>query len=102
MRIQYERSGGFAGPAMRRSHVVDEDSLTGDEARELQHLVASADLAGHAAKRTGAAPKAGPDVFRYRLTLEHEGQKHVVNLSDADMPESVRPLVEWLTRKAGG
>jgi hypothetical protein len=102
LRIHYERSGGLAGPAMRRSQVVDTDALTAQEGHELERLVASSRFTEHSAQRGGAAPGVGPDMFRYRLTLEKEGQRHVVNFSDADMPESLQPLVEWLTRKTGG
>jgi hypothetical protein len=98
MRIHFERAGGFAAPAMRRRITVDKDKLPAEEARELQALVDSADIANLAVARSGSPSRGRPDMFHYKLTLEIGGQQHTLVLSDADMPESLRPLINWLTR----
>lgn len=98
MRIHFERSGGFAAAAMKRSCTVDTENLPDDEACELNALVASSGVTQLAAPP--AAPSAARDVFHYRLTIEDSGRQHSVAVSDTNMPESLRPLVNWLKRRA--
>ena len=100
MRIRFDRAGGFAGPAMRRSYTADTDTLPADEAKELRALLNATDIPGLAAQPPGAQPRARPDAFHYRLVVEEGGQQHTVEVSDADMPSSLRPLVHWLLQRA--
>ncbi|HEX7176189.1 MAG TPA: protealysin inhibitor emfourin [Pyrinomonadaceae bacterium] len=103
MRISFDRAGGFAAPAMRRSFKVDTDELAADEAEELRGLLAEADIPSAAsrqnAERAGAA-RPRPDAFHYRLVVEDDEDTRTVVASDADMPESLRPLVQWLTKRS--
>jgi hypothetical protein len=99
MRITFERSGGFHPPAMRRRWFVDSESLTTQGAQELEHLVAAADLTHLSQLRTPPQPR--PDMFYYRIDLEDGAQKHSLRISDIEMPERVRQLLNWLKAKAG-
>jgi hypothetical protein len=42
-----------------------------------------------------SSPRA-PDKFRYRLTVEDKDQRHSVVVSDPDVPDEVRSLIDWL------
>jgi hypothetical protein len=99
LRIHFERTGGFAGPAARRTATVDADALPATEAEELRKLVQQADVAALATpSATGGTTR--PDAFRYRLVIDTDGQQHAVSFSDTDMPAAIRPLVSWLTKRA--
>jgi hypothetical protein len=102
MRIHFERAGGFAAPAQRLSASVDTDQLPADKAQEVDQLLQSADIPQLVGVRPSAQRQTRPDMFHYRLTVEAGSQKHTVTVSDADMPEALRPLVHWLTSWATG
>lgn len=99
VRIHFERSGGFAGPAMRRTCTVDSDALPAEEAEEVRSLVQAADIAT-LASHPARSDSIRPDAFRYRLTIEIGGRQHTVEVTDTDMPASLRPLVKWLAKRA--
>jgi hypothetical protein len=98
MRIHFERTGGLAGPATGRHCTIDADALPADEAREIRDLIAAAGL--H--RLAGVAPSkpAGRDMFRYRITVEDAGQRQVVELTEPDATGAVRPLIDWLKKRA--
>ncbi len=93
MRIHFERTGGFAG--MRMTATVDTESLPAEEGGELQELVEAAGFFDLPAVITIGAP--GADRFRYKLTVEAEGQRHTVEVGEAAAPEALRPLLQRLT-----
>ena len=97
MRIRFERSGGFAA-AMRRSGDFDTETLPVAEARELRDLVASSGVLGMGGRR--AAKSQARDQRGYTLTIDDGGSTHVVEATDTDMPESLRPLVAWLSKRS--
>jgi hypothetical protein len=98
MRIHFERSGGFAPAAMKRSVTVDTETLPADEARELVSLVESANLAN--LPPPSGPRSARPDAFSYTLTIEDGGRQQTVCASDAEMPEAMYRLVAWLRKRA--
>jgi len=96
MRIRFERSGGLIGKRMVAT--VDTESLSEEEARLLRSLVDAArffDL-----PPTISAPVRIPDQFQYRLTVEVEGRRHTVEMSEATAPAELRPLLRRLTEVA--
>jgi hypothetical protein len=95
MRIEFQRSGGFAG--LRLATTVDVDKLPADEAAELKRLVDAADFF-----RLPATLKAtrGADQFTYRLTVEAGNRQHTVEVSENAAPESLRPLLQRLATLA--
>ena len=101
MHIRFDRAGGVAGPAMRRSYTVDTDTLPAEEANELRALAQSHrhSWSGRAAGRRAVA-KRRPDAFHYRLITQEGGRQHTLEVSDTDMPPSLRPLVHWLLQMA--
>lgn len=96
MRIHFERTGGFAGMLMTTT--VDTDSLSSEVARELRDMVHAAAFFDLSAAYTTTAP--GADRFQYKLTVEDEGQRHTVEVSEAAAPEALRPLLQRLTAMA--
>jgi hypothetical protein len=95
MRIQFERSGGFMGRTVNLA--VDLDDLPAGEAEALRRLVEQADFSG---LNKDLAPTQARDDFQYRITVETEKGEHTVRVSDASAPESLRPLLEELSRRA--
>jgi hypothetical protein len=100
MRILYERSGGFAGPAMQKSFSLDSADLPAHEADELHRLIREADLPALARPRAAAPKPVARDVLHYRLTVEDKDQKQSVVVSDPDIPEKVRSLIDWLHNRS--
>jgi hypothetical protein len=100
LRIHFQRTGGFAGPATARSYTVDADDLPTAEAAELRDLLQGIDVASPAAQTSGRAGPAQPDEFRYRLVIDHGDRSQTIEASDTAMPAGLRPLVKWLTRRA--
>ena len=96
MRVSFERTGGFAG--MRVTATIDSQELPPEEERKLRSMVEAADFFQLPATLPTPAP--GADRFVYKLTVESDGQRHAVEASDAAVPPSLRPLVEWLTAAA--
>ncbi len=96
MRIDFERSGGFAG--MRMTTTVDTESLSSEETRELFELVEGAGFFELPAKISSESP--GADRFQYKLTIEAEGRQHTVETGEAAVPEKLRALIQKLTMMA--
>ena len=96
MRISFERSGGFAGIAMKTA--VDEKDLALDEAQKLRQLVEEADFFNSPGKIVSRSPQ--PDRFQYELRLEEGSRQHTVTASEEAMPAKLKPLVNWLLEKS--
>jgi hypothetical protein len=93
MKIEFERSGGFAG--MRIQATVDTETLSAEAADELRAAVEAADFFNLPRKIT--ARDEGADRFQYRLTVDAGQQKHTVETSDAGAPDALQPLLRRLT-----
>ncbi len=101
MKIQFERTGGFAG--MRVETTIDTQSLPSQEASELQEMVDAAGFFDLPA--TIAAPTPGADQFQYKVTIEAGGRQHTIETGDAALPDALWPLLRRLTalaRSTGG
>jgi hypothetical protein len=95
MRIEFQRSGGFAG--LRLATTVDTDKLPADEADELKRLVDAADFFHLPATLKATR---GADQFTYRLTVEAGDRQHTLEVSESAAPESLRPLLQRLAALA--
>jgi hypothetical protein len=97
MLIHFERTGGFAG--LRTAVTLNTDTLPQDEARKLQEM---ADAAGFFnLPEKFPLPKRGADYFVYRLTVEKDGRKHTVEVSEPAVPAELRPLLQYLMKHTG-
>ncbi|MEH2433459.1 MAG: protealysin inhibitor emfourin [Nostoc sp.] len=92
MRVSFERTGGFAG--ITKKTTVDTDTLAANEASTLVRLVEVADLFRLPEHIT--SPNQESDRFQYKLTVEDNGKQHAVTVSEAALPGTLRPLIEWL------
>jgi hypothetical protein len=94
VRVHFERTGGLAG---RRVEVfVDSDSLPPTQAKRLQALLAQSrffDLP----LELHSSPE-GADRFQYRVTVEADSRSHTVEAGEAAVPQTMWPLLDWLTR----
>jgi hypothetical protein len=95
MKISFERTGGFAG--MRMVITVDVDSLPEPDAATLRKLVTDADFFNLTEVHAGQAI---PDGFQYAITIEGEGQHRTLQMTDAAIPDKLRPLLENLSLRA--
>ncbi|MFN6569337.1 hypothetical protein A6770_25895 [Nostoc minutum NIES-26] len=98
MRISFERTGGFAG--ISKKTTVDTATLPPKEAKELPQLVEVADLFKLPEQIVSSNPQ--NDRFQYKLTVEDNGKQHTVTVSEAALPGTLRPLIEWLNTKGQG
>jgi hypothetical protein len=78
MRIEVQRSGGFAG--LTRTASVDTGRLPAAEARRIEDSVRVLDLEAAGRQAAGARPR--PDGFQYDVTIEEGGERRRVTLCD--------------------
>ena len=90
--IRFERTGGFAGLSQRAT--LDSESLTPEQLEELERLLEHSRFFELPVKLEARAP--GADRFQYLLTVEDKGRVHTVRAGDAAVPNSLRPLLDWL------
>jgi hypothetical protein len=97
MKINFERSGGFAG--MLTTVSVDTSSLPSEQAAQIQNMVEDANFFNLSS--APPPPKRGPaDYFKYKITLEAEdGRKHTVECTDIAMQPSIKPLIDFLGKQ---
>ncbi|HUT20480.1 MAG TPA: protealysin inhibitor emfourin [Anaerolineae bacterium] len=93
MRIEFERSGGFAGIQLAVS--VDTEDLNPRDAELLESAVASAAFSQLPPRLLSAAP--GADRFQYNLAVEEGDQRHEVQVGEAAIPDTLRPLIEHMS-----
>jgi hypothetical protein len=90
MRVTIERSGGFAGIALRRE--VDSASLDELERTTLERLVHDAVAVPPSESR------AMPDAYQYDVAIDGDSR----TLSETDLPAEWQRLIAWVVeRKAG-
>lgn len=97
MRVEYLRSGGFAG--LQLTTVVDTEQLVADEASNLEKMVNECDFFAQPGQIRAAGPS-GADRFEYRLTVTMETRSHTVVVGEAALPDTFRPLIDYLTAYA--
>jgi len=95
MQLEFERSGGHLPLVLQAT--VDSDQLSRDDAAELEKLLQQANLESV----TDSNPRANPDGMTYRISVTTgAGSRHELNLSETQVPPSLRPLLKWLTKRA--
>ncbi len=96
MRIEFVRSGGFAGLQLTAN--FNSEALPPDEARALEQKIKDAGFFDLPARIMPASP--GPDRFEYNVTIESDQGKHTVVINETVVPERMRPLLEHLMELA--
>jgi hypothetical protein len=91
VRVELERSGGFAGRTIRRG--LDTADLPSDAADQLRSLARAAEaMAGGPA----GGPGRGADRFTYRLQVTRGAHETTLDVAEP-VPESLRPLIALLS-----
>lgn len=96
MHIEFSRTGGFAG--IRLATSVDTDDLPADQASSLDQLIHDAAFFDLPEKLVPEKP--APDRFEYQLKVVAAKESHSIVVSDAACPQSLRPLLNYLTTLA--
>jgi hypothetical protein len=93
LRIELTRSGGFAGLTSKLGE-LDTSELPEAEAREIEVMVEKADVP----KLVAASPARGKgaDRFQYDLAIEDESGLHELSMSEDEIPDELRPLIDRL------
>ena len=86
--VRLQRSGGLAGFTVRSE--VDSAQLAPADRAHLERLLGAADLS------STPPPTRGADRFQYTVSVDTGDKTHKVQLSEDQMPESLRTLVDWL------
>ena len=93
MRIDFERTGGFAG--MRLAASFDTNTLPADQAGTLQRLITEAHFFDLPARLP--APPQAADQFQYHVTIEAEGKRHTVDVGEGAASPALQALLQQLT-----
>jgi hypothetical protein len=96
MIIRFERTGGFTAIPLRV--VIDTATLEPDAHQNIRGLIDEAGFFRLPA--TMPSPAVGNDRFHYKLTIEESGSSHMVEVGDAALPETLRPLIQRLESMA--
>lgn len=96
MEILFERSGGIMG--LRSSLSLNLDEVPIDQARTLRLLLDKSQFLTLPENPPTRSPV--PDGFQYTVTIKTETITHTVHTNDANAPDELRPLLEYLAQKA--
>jgi hypothetical protein len=97
IRIELERSGGFAGISRRAS--ADTSKLPPDEAAEIAELVRRIDFDALAATATG--PPRAPDRFQYDLDIRQGAEHHRLTVGERAVTPELRALIDHVLQHGG-
>jgi hypothetical protein len=93
MRVTVDRSGGFAG--IKQTKSVSTDAMPPEDAEKLKGLVNAAGFFELPPAIRSTEPSA--DSFQYKVTVEADRGTHVVQVGEAEVPPSLRPVLDWVT-----
>jgi hypothetical protein len=95
MKVRFEQTGGWGNPLGRYCE-LDTEQLEAPEAEALRTLVKDSRLSR---SRKVGSPDAR-DAVAYTVRVERGGKVVEIAADDATLPERLRPLVEFLQRRA--
>jgi len=95
MRVTLEQSGGFAGLMITKT--IDTQDLSPSEAKQLEQWVRESNFF-QLTSIVEASPQ--PDRFGYTISVEMSGRTHAIDVSETNIPEKVRPIVEWMQARS--
>jgi hypothetical protein len=98
MRVEFVRSGGFAG--MRLAASFDTQSMSNEDAAMLEKLLKDADFFN--LSESDFAPPTGADRFQYQIKVSREEGEHTLVISESSLTErgALRALLDFLTALA--
>ncbi len=95
MLISLERSGGFAG--ISKVIEIDSANLPQNQAEQLPMLLESANFFNLPAYIADESKQR--DRFQYTLTIEDKNKQHTVTVNESSIPETLKPLIDWIIVK---
>jgi hypothetical protein len=90
-RIEVTRYGGLTG--MVRSASVDLSTLSAEDAKALESLVAAALPELRAAQVAQSRTEPGADRFEYDVRIEAQDNLYELRVGEADVPPALKPLI---------
>ena len=94
-KINFKRTGGVAGREVNADFDLNE--LPENESQELTRLLTETNFFNIPQNLIGHVT---PDEHEYTVTVEGGNTHHTIQTSDTNAPESLRPLLEELSRLA--
>ena len=94
MKIKFVQSGGIAG--LTKEAEIDTDKTSKDETKFYQKIIDKSKFFQLQSKDT--VPK--PDMEQIFITVEKEGQSHMVQLNILNIPKDLNPLIDDLKKRA--
>lgn len=93
MRIDFERTGGFAG--MRLAAAIDTETFPADQSAALQKLIDEAHFFDLPAKIP--TPPNVADQFNYRVTIKSASKRYTVEVGETSASPELQALLQELT-----
>jgi hypothetical protein len=93
LRIDFTRSGGFAGVTFETS--VDTGELTPEEREEAERLVSVVEAA-----EVPEGTRPGVDRFQYDLTITRGSDSKHLSVGESDLTPELKALSNWLLERA--
>lgn len=94
--VSFERSGGFAG--ISSFVTIDADTMNIDEKLKLQELIENSEF--FQMDIDDSSNSGARDQFIYKLSIEIGNQKKSLTLTEPDITDKLRPLINYLSQKA--
>lgn len=96
-KINFKRTGGVLGREIDRD--IDLNEIPDAESQELMRLITDTNFFKIP---QNLIEQAIPDEYEYTVTVEAGNTHHTIQTSDSTAPESLRPLLETLTKLSRG
>jgi len=94
MRIEFTRSGGYAG--IRVNRTFDTEQLPQAEGQQLDQLVDAANFFS----LPETLQSGGADKFQYKISVERDGKTHTVQADERAAPAPLASLIKKLEAAA--
>ena len=93
--VHFQQTGGFAG--LSRSLEFSSDTLSVQEQKQLHKLIKDSDF--FEIRIDNKENDKSRDQFQYEILIKQNDREGSISVSDSNMPESIRPLIDYLSRK---
>lgn len=94
-KINFKRTGGVLGREIDTD--IDLNEIPDDESQELMRLITETNFFKIP---QNLIAQSIPDEYEYTVTVEAGNTHHTIQTSDSSAPESLRPLLEKLSKLA--
>ena len=94
-KIIFKKSGGITGRVVESN--IDLNEMPDHESQELMRMISETNFFKIPQNLISIG---SPDEFEYTVTVEAGNSHHTIHTSDTSAPESLRPLLDKLSRLA--